>query len=487
MVYSTLFSRRTGLIILHPLLITFILLSSYPIIHSVPTPFWFIILASFILTSIFFLVQAWLPEKVFFYIVFLLDIPLIGSMIHYSGGVESIFPLLYILLIIAASLYLYKTGAYIVSIITVVFFLCLLFYEMHETSATMQYVMYRFYVFGLLFLFTGILSGAWSERYQKRTEEAVRLRLTTEEILNNLPSGIITIDISGAIIYTNIPEGQIRSRVHFYIAKFLRARHIKRSIELGIGKRYFVLSCARIQNSNAGLAILQDITAIRKLEEKLRVSKQTRLLAELGGSLAHEIRNPLSSIRGSLEVIRDSEKDADSLHFVNMALDETIRLNEIVTDFLNFAQFVPLKKNRLRISEVISEAFIDTLPRAEAKKIVIKREGDDFFILGDLNKLKAGLLNILSNACEATPEGKTVKIRTYSSKRKGIVEIQDTGKGISKRALEKIFEPFFTTKKGGIGLGLAIAKNIIEAHEGIIKVDSEIRRGTTFKVTMPLA
>jgi two-component system sensor histidine kinase PilS (NtrC family) len=432
-------------------------------------------------------VQAWLPEKVFFYIVFLVDIPLVGFMIHYSGGVESIFPLLYILLIIITSLYLYKTGAYTVSVIAVVFFLGLLFYEMHETSATMQYVMYRFYIFGLLFLFTGILSGAWSERYQRRTEEAVILRLTTEEILKNLPSGIITIDSSGAIIYTNIPEGQIRSKVHLYIAKFLRARHIKRSIELEIGKRHFVLSCARIQSSNAGLAILQDITAIRKLEEKLRVSKQTRLLAELGGSLAHEIRNPLSSIRGSLEVIRDSEKDADSLHFVNMALDETIRLNEIVTDFLNFAQFVPLKKNRLRISEVINEAFIDALPRAEAKKIMIKREGDDFFILGDLNKLKAGLLNILSNACEATSEGKTVRIRTFSSKRKGIVEIQDTGKGISKRALEKIFEPFFTTKKGGIGLGLAIAKNIIEAHEGSIKVDSEMRKGTTFKVTMPLA
>jgi signal transduction histidine kinase len=225
-------------------------------------------------------VQAWLPEKVFFYIVFLVDIPLVGFMIHYSGGVESIFPLLYILLIIITSLYLYKTGAYTVSVIAVVFFLGLLFYEMHETSATMQYVMYRFYIFGLLFLFTGILSGAWSERYQRRTEEAVILRLTTEEIL---------------------------------IAKFLRARHIKRSIELEIGKRHFVLSCARIQSSNAGLAILQDITAIRKLEEKLRVSKQTRLLAELGGSLAHEIRNPLSSIRGSLEVIRDSEKDADSL------------------------------------------------------------------------------------------------------------------------------------------------------------------------------
>lgn len=487
MVYSTFFSRRAGLIILHPLLITFILLSSYPIIHSIPTPFWFIILASFILASVFLLLQTWLPEKTSFYIIFLVDIPLIGSMIHYSGGVESIFPLFYILLIIVVSLYLYKTGAYTVSVISVIFFLGLLFYEMHETNTTMQYVMYRFYIFGLLFLFTGILSGAWSERYQSRTEEAARLRLTTEEILKNLPSGIITIDRSGTIIHTNIPEGPIQSRVHLYIAKFLKARHAKRSIELKIGKRYFVLSCARIYSSKIGLGILQDITAIRKLEEKSRVSKQTQLLAELGGSLAHEIRNPLSSIRGSLEVIRDSQRDADILHFINMALDESIRLNEIVTDFLNFAQFVPLKKNRLRISEVVNEAFIDALPRAKTKKIVIKREDNDFFILGDLNKLKAGLLNILSNACEATPEGKTVKIRTYIDKKKGMVEIQDTGKGISKRALEKIFEPFFTTKKGGIGLGLAIARNIIEAHDGSIEVDSEMRRGTTFKVILPLA
>ena len=100
MVYSTLFSRRAGLILLHPLIVTFILLSSYPVIRTIPTPFWFIILASFILASAFFLIQTWLPEKTLNYIIFLADIPLIGSMIHYSGGVESIFPLLYILLII---------------------------------------------------------------------------------------------------------------------------------------------------------------------------------------------------------------------------------------------------------------------------------------------------------------------------------------------------------------------------------------------------
>ncbi len=487
MVYSTLFSRRAGLIILHPLIVTFILLSSYPVIHTVPTPFWFIILASFILASVFFLVQTWLPEETLNYIIFLADIPLIGAMIHYSGGVESIFPLLYLLLIIVASLYIYRTGAYTISVISVVFFLGLLLYEMNQSDAALQFVMYRFYIFGLLFLFTGILSGAWSERYQKRAEEATRLRLTTEEILKNLPSGIMTIDNSGAIIYSNLQEDTIRSRVHLYITKFLKARHAKRSIELKIGKRYYVLSCARIYRSKVGLGILQDYTAIRKLEEKSRVSKQIKLLAELGGSLAHEIRNPLSSIRGSLEVIRDSEKSTDSLHFINIALNESIRLNEIVTDFLNFAQFVPLKKNRLHIGEVINEAYIDVLSRAQARKVVINREDDDFVVLGDLNKLEAGLLNIINNACEATPEGKAVHIKTYKEKKSGIIEIQDAGKGISKKALEKIFQPFFTTKKGGIGLGLAIAKNIIEAHGGRIEVNSQINKGTTFKVVLPLA
>jgi two-component system sensor histidine kinase PilS (NtrC family) len=485
MTYSGFFSRRAGLIILHPLIITFILLSSYPVIHTVPIPFWYIILACFILASVFLIIQNWLGEKLLNYIIFFIDIPLIGVMIHFSGGVESIFPLLYILLIIVASLYIYRTGAYIISLVSVLFFLGLLLYEMKQTDLTMRFVMYRFYVFGLLFLFTGILSGAWSERYQQRTEEATRLRLTTEEILKNLPSGIMTIDNSGRIIYTNIPESTMRSKVHLYIARFLKAPHAKRPIELKIGKQYYLLSCARIYNSRIGLGILQDYTEIRKLEEKSRVSKQIKLLAELGGSLAHEIRNPLSSIRGSLEVIKESQSASDSLHFINMALNESIRLNEIVTDFLNFAQFVPLKKNRLRISEVINEAYLDAASRLKTKKVIINREDNDFTILGDLNKLKAGLVNIIDNACEATPQGKTVKIKTYKNNKEGFIEIEDSGKGISKQTLGKIFEPFYTTKKGGIGLGLAIAKNIIEAHGGHIEVTSQLRKGTVFRVILP--
>lgn len=487
MIYPEKFSKTNGLILIHPLLVTFILLSSYPFIYKIPTPFWFIILASFILSIIFLLLQNWLSEKTVLYMIFFSDIPVIASMIHFSAGLESMFPLLYVLLIILSSLYLFRKGAYIISLSTVVFFSILLFVEAKNSSYSMHMVLYRFYIFGLLFLFTGILSGALSERYQRGAEEAIRLRLTTEEILKNLPSGIVTVDDKGNIVYTNIPESPIRTRVHHYIARFLKFPNIKSSIELKIAQRYYVLSCARIYDSKAGLAILQDYTGIRKLEEKSRISKQTKLLAELGGSLAHEIRNPLASIRGSLELIRDAEKNQDALHFINMALQESVRLNEIVTDFLNFAQFVPIKKNRLRVSEVINEALLEIMQRISSKDIKIMRKDNDFYVLGHLSKLKSCFVNILNNAYEVSQKGQVIKIESHSDKKEGFVEIRDQGKGLPRKEIKKIFKPFFTTKKGGTGLGLAIAKNIIEAHGGRIEVKSKVGKGTTFRMVLPLA
>jgi len=485
--YSDLFSKRDGLIIIHPLLITFILLSSYPIIHNIPTPFWYIIVASYILATIFLLLRNWLAEKTLLYIIFLTDIPVIGLMIHYSGALDSMFPLLYVLLIILSSLYLLKKGTYIISLCTVIFFFFLLLIEAKDSTYSMQMVMYRFYIFGLLFLLTGILSGALSARYQKGAEEVKRLRLTTEEIIKNLPSGIITIDNEANIIYTNIPEGLIRNRVHLYIAQLLKDPNMQSSIELEIEKRYYVLSCARLYDSKAGLGILQDYTEIRKLEEKSRISKQTKLLAELGGSLAHEIRNPLASIRGSLEVVRGAEKDSKTLHFINMALRESTRLNEIVTDFLNFAQFIPIKKNRLRINDVINEALIDIMHRVDSKNIQIIRKDSVFHVLGDLYKLKSCFVNILNNAYEVSRKGQVIEIESYSQDKEGVVEIKDYGKGIPKKEIKKIFEPFFTTKKGGTGLGLAIAKNILESHGGRVEVKSKVGKGTTFRVILPLA
>lgn len=486
--YTWFFGKKTGLIVLHPLVVAFLLVSSYPIFHEIPAPFWYVILISFILAVIALLLQRFVDEKGIFYFLFVTDLGLISAIIHFTGGgSDSMFVLLYMLLIIISSFYLYRTGAYIISLGSVVFFLCLLLVESRDTENITQVVAYRFYIFGLLFLLTGILSGMLSERYRKRAEEATRLRITTEEIIRNLPSGIITVAGDGTILYTNIPEGQLRAEVHLHIARYLHEEDIPNSIEIRIDDRYYVFTCARIAETEIGLGILQDYTEIKMLEERSRIAHQTKLLAELSGSLAHEIRNPLASIRGSLEVIREAESNKESKHFINMALKETIRLNEIVSDFLSFSQFVPKRKNRLAIRDVISEALVDVLQRVDNSTIDIRRSDEEFHVLGDMNKLKACFINLVLNAYEAGDKQQTIDITARIENGKGIVRIHDRGKGIPEGLRQRIFDPFFTTKKGGTGLGLAITKNIIEAHDGSIKVESQVDAGSIFVITLPLA
>lgn len=480
--------RITGLIILHPFVVAFMLLTSYPPLYRTITPSWYLILASSVLAALFLLLRRKIPQTALLYMVFISDVPLAGGIIRATGGIESLFPLIYVILILAASIYLYRRGAYIVAICATV----LLFGLVFQASRGMQgyalsVVMYRFYIFGLLFLLVGILSGGLSESYQRRVEEAARLRLTTEDIIRNLPSGVITVDSEGDILYTNMAEGRLRSTVHLQVAKFMNSGGAANSFELKLSDRYYILRCVRIFEGKAGLAILQDVTDLRKLEEGARVASETRLLAELGGSLAHEIRNPLSSIMGSLEVIRDDKVRKQARPFVEMALKETKRLNDIVTDFLNFSQFTPKNMNKVRIAEVINEALIGSLFRENAKGLVIERRDEGFSVRCDMDKLRSALTNILNNAYEVSRDKGTVEIRLYRRMTKGCVEIRDEGPGIEEKTLKRVFEPFYTTKKGGTGLGLAIALNIIKAHGGSISVASRPGQGAVFVITLPLA
>ncbi len=176
MKYPAKISRISGLIILHPFVVAFILLTSYPPLYREPNPAWYLIIVSIILAISFLLLRKIIPEKLLLYMIFFSDIPLAGAVIHYTGGIESMFPLLYAILILASSMYLYKRGAYIISLSSAVFFLGLVFVESRGIEGyTTSMVMYRFYIFALLFLLMGILSGGLSESHQRRIEEAARV------------------------------------------------------------------------------------------------------------------------------------------------------------------------------------------------------------------------------------------------------------------------------------------------------------------------
>lgn len=489
MFYKKAIDSLVGLILLQPLVITFILLSSsYPVYYNIPVTYWFIIISSFIISLLFLFLSKWIKSEILTYILLITDIPLIGVIIYFTGGMESFFPLLYVVLIITSAIYLYRKGAYIISLISVLCFFGLMLLEINKESLQAKYIIQQFYFFSLLFLFTAILSGWLSERYRIRTEELKKLNLTTEEIVKNLPSGILVIDSGGSIVYTNILQDDIRAYVHLYLARFLKnPERVDNVKELKIKNKFFLLSCSPIGKRHGALAILQDLTKIKKLEEVSRISKQTKMLAELGGSLAHEIRNPLASIKGSLEVIAKSRVPKSTKPFIEMALKESVRLNEIVTDFLNFAQFVPKKTYRIKVSDVINEALLDIIPNFSEKKLEFIRDGADFEVMADLNRLKSGILNILINACEVSEQGKKIFIKTNYNNKFGWIEITDQGPGIAKKDLKKIFQPFYTTKKGGTGLGLSIAQKIIEAHNGNIEVSSKVGEGTIFKIILPRA
>ena len=135
----------------------------------------------------------------------------------------------------------------------------------------------------------------------------------------------------------------------------------------------------------------------------------------------------------------------------------------------------------------MSEALIEMVQKLNTKQINVKRKDDDFFILGDMNKLKSCLVNLINNAYEASEKGQVIEVRAYTDNQHGIIEILDYGRGIPEGLRTRIFDPFYTTKKGGTGLGLAITKNIVEAHNGKIEVESKIGEGSKFRIVLPLA
>ncbi len=226
------------------------------------------------------------------------------------------------------------------------------------------------------------------------------------------------------------------------------------------------------------------------IEEQLRRSEKLSTLGEMAAVLAHEIRNPLGSIRGTAEILKDDYKPGDPKHeFIEIQIKETERLNRVVEDFLHMARPQPVEMQACRVQEELE--MIATLVSNDAKerqiKLLVQQPVNEVIMRADGEKLRQAFLNIVINALQATPPGGSVIISTkiYQSE---LYEIcfRDTGSGIDTEALGRIFEPFFTTKQSGTGLGLAITKKIIESHGGTMLVESEIGHGTTVTVRLPI-
>lgn len=230
------------------------------------------------------------------------------------------------------------------------------------------------------------------------------------------------------------------------------------------------------------------------IEEQLRKAERLSALGELSAVLAHEIRNPLGSIRGTAEILKDDlSPDEKKYEFLEILIKETDRLNRVVEDFLNLAR--PLNVERANCDLMAELMVVVTLvsPEASARGVsLILIPADIPPVHGDPEKLKQAFLNLILNGVQATTRGGSLTISAScvpaGEGSTPFVEISfaDTGEGIEPAVLASIFEPFSTTKQGGTGLGLAITERIVESHGGRIEVESEKGRGTTFRVKLPV-
>ncbi|WHX98878.1 PAS domain S-box protein [Neobacillus sp. DY30] len=235
------------------------------------------------------------------------------------------------------------------------------------------------------------------------------------------------------------------------------------------------------------VAIRNDITERKKTEEVLHRQDKLAAVGQLAAGVAHEIRNPLTSMKGYAEFLTLDEKDPERLEFINIILDEIERVNTIVEDFMVLAKPKMVELEEKNVVPVIKNVV--SLLEFEARKKHVKLSFDCSHeiiqIECDENRLKQVFLNFIKNGIEAMPNGGDLHVKTVIHDNNVQISIQDTGVGIPKEKLKQLGEPFYTTKKNGNGLGLMVSFKIIENHNGKVFVESEPNKGTTFNILLP--
>ena len=236
------------------------------------------------------------------------------------------------------------------------------------------------------------------------------------------------------------------------------------------------------------LKLREQADQIIEIEEQLRRADRLSALGELSAGMAHEIRNPLGSIKGTAEILRDGvAADDPKLEFAEILIKEVDRLNGVLEDFLRFARPTPVEHGQFLLSEVINDVLDLTRQQAIRNQVEIKVGlDDDIDIPGQGEQIKQVFLNLVLNALQAMPSSGVLKISSINFEHKVHIQVIDNGPGIALEDRERIFNPFMTTRDSGTGLGLAITQRIVQGHGGHIVLYSIPGQGASFTICLPL-
>lgn len=240
--------------------------------------------------------------------------------------------------------------------------------------------------------------------------------------------------------------------------------------------------------SRQGLVIIgRDITTLRQAEEQLRKSEKLSVVGELSASVAHEIRNPLTSLKGFVQLLQ--KDDAKHQNYYQIMLDELDRINHIVGELLLLAKPQHLRFEKANIEKILLDVISLLSTEASMYNIRINYHSSEKEIWSECepNQLKQLFINVIKNAIEASSPGNTVEIFLQKSESDRVnISVKDNGEGISDELLERLGEPFYSSKEKGTGLGLTVSFKIVESHHGTIHFDSEKGIGTNVVIDLPI-
>jgi two-component system sensor histidine kinase HydH len=365
----------------------------------------------------------------------------------------------------------------------------------------------------ILLGFGGFVSMFWAQNYRNTRRSLQDTSAFADEVVAHLPVGLIATDSEGNIAFFNdaaekitgirfdqvrgkSPEAVLPSQWRSIKAAVDRGRTIdEKEMACAFSEQRVVpvsLSATRIVSEEDRMVghviILRDLGEIRRLQEEIRRKEKLAAIGGLAAGVAHEIRNPLSSIKGIATYFgRKFESDSDDRQVTEVMIQEAERLNRVITELLEFARPTKLNLQSTDVNALIHHSLRLVRQDAHTRRIDIKMEleAPEYPVVIDPDRFSQCLLNLYLNAMQAMSSGGVLTVGSAARNGHLIVEVSDTGGGMPPEQLHQIFDPYFTTKSTGTGLGLAVVHKIIEAHGGKIRVKSRPGQGTTFTLVIP--
>jgi two-component system sensor histidine kinase PilS (NtrC family) len=467
------------------------------------------------------------------------DVVIESGIVYFTGGVQSHLTVLYLITIFLGGIFLWSRGAVLVATLSALLFAGFSVVELFHlrvfdgTSTGQNAVTYLvlntilqvafFYLIAILSGYSSRRIRAFATKLRSTTTELERARLDTRLIIESMNSGLVTVGSDKVINEFNKSAGRIlgvepedarRRNVDEVLGpvsaelcrkisdaidrgieeergEVVAATADGRRIPLGIG--ISLLSADRGDSTGAVL-VFQDLTDVKSLAERVRLADRLAALGELSAAIAHEIRTPLASICGSIEMLRDSlVPEGEDRKLVDLVIKESERLRRKIDYFLEFARSRPSRFGEVSLDSILKDVvcLVRNHPHFGDETKVELETSSTACAWADEQTIRQVFYNLALNAVEALGSEGTLRVRLETfldngDGRYAKVVFEDDGTGIEDGDLERIFEPFFTRKEAGTGLGLAIASKIVEDHGGRIEIKSTKGLGTVATVYLPL-